>query len=162
MAAEDLIEIQAGNRPDLDTQFIRPRAKDNLDKLPIPATTWLAIKRLAELWASEPTGEVLNYVYFHTEPMMDAQRGEPINFSRVAPRAEVPFYVRPKSVATATELHAARSRFRETSGSPANLFWGAKAPLTRDRLENQPQAFTPPRYDELFARAIETLDDESE
>jgi hypothetical protein len=146
MVSDDLIELQSGDRVDLDTVFVEPRARDNFDSIPIPPATWVAVRRLAKLWAGEPTGELLNYVYFSTEPMIHARRGEPIDFSSVASRAETPLYTRPKTCATSKELRTAQAKFRD-------------ARLPR---QSPSEVFTVPTYDDVFSKAIQALDDESE
>ena len=49
-----------------------------------------AVRRIAEgvarQWGLEPLETLLEYVYFETEPMQDARRGETLDFSRSNPR----------------------------------------------------------------------------
>lgn len=144
MESGRLIAIRAGNRGDLDTQFISTEESSNLDRLPIQVNTWAAVRRIARLWANESTGEILNYVYFETEPMREARRGEKIDFSVVAPRDQSPLYRRTKSSLDKKGLHAARKRFLEVR-----------------RPRGPVQSFTPPTYDEAFSRAVLMLDEDS-
>jgi hypothetical protein len=146
MTSKGLIEVQPGNRRDLDTQFIVALGGGSLDKLSIPVLTWASIGRLARFWANEPTGEILNYVYFHTEPMRDAKGGERIDFSTVAAREGAPLYRRAESSADKKQLRSARREFREAL----------------QLRKNPSQAFTPPTYDETFCQGIEAFDDQSD
>ncbi len=43
----------------------------------------LTFRRIVDEWADRRLGEMLDYVYFHTEPMMDAQRGAPLDFQTI-------------------------------------------------------------------------------
>jgi hypothetical protein len=40
-------------------------------------------------WGLSPLNELLDYVYFETEPMMDIQRGDPLDFKKISPREEL-------------------------------------------------------------------------
>jgi hypothetical protein len=144
MARANRITIRPGSRPDLETQFIQASSPVSFDSVVgPPAVTWLALRRAVETWASEPTGELLNYVYFHTEPMQGARDGDRINFSAVAPRGELRLYRRTKSSATAGDLRKARERFS----------------AFRVRVKRPETAFTPPSYDEVFFGGMASLDE---
>jgi hypothetical protein len=44
-----------------------------------PSATKMLVDRVVDRWALEPLHLLLDYVYFRTEPMQDAVRGEPLN-----------------------------------------------------------------------------------
>jgi hypothetical protein len=43
----------------------------------------MTFRHIVDQWADRRLGEMLDYVYFYTEPMETVQRGEPLDFSRV-------------------------------------------------------------------------------
>jgi len=170
MQKEGLLLIKPGSRPDLDTQFVEvpvrsypqaawlecsemPAACLEMDALMDAAiaepglsfAARMAIREAADTWACEPTGELLNYVYFHTEPMQHARRGEKLDFSAVRPRRDVPIYRRTKSSASSDLVRQSRRRLVEGS-----------------KPSEQREPFTPPKYDEQFFAAISHLQDDAE
>lgn len=146
LAEEDAIAIRQWAARGLDGFSIEPRERATLDDLGLSLSAKLAIQEAAETWAYAPTGELLNHVYFHTEPMQSAERGKPLDFRTVRPRKEMPFYNRVKSGADEKAIHKARRKLREalTSSVPEQA------------------NFTPPRYDEQFFNALSLIQDESE
>jgi hypothetical protein len=146
MEAEGVISIKPGSRADLDTQFISSREEASFEGLGLSLHAELAIKAGTKAWASAPTGEVLDYVYFHTEPMKDARRGEPLDFSSARHRDEVPRYRRRASGTSPQELRRARELFlKGPSTSPA-----------------QAATFTTPKYDDQFFASLLKLESEGD
>jgi hypothetical protein len=43
------------------------------------------VDRIIKIWASVETKDILDHVYFETEPMIDAQRGDELDFGTVQP-----------------------------------------------------------------------------
>jgi hypothetical protein len=77
---DEKIVFRPGTNPDLDTVFL-----DSTERVPLETALPnvrldLKAKRIIEAWANRPTGEILDYVYFHTSPMRDAKRGMPLDF----------------------------------------------------------------------------------
>jgi len=122
---------------------------DPTEKLPL-ATVFpnvvqeLTAKRIIETWAPRPTVELLDYVYFHTAPMRDAVRNEPLDFSTVTREEKLPHYTGIKSQIDEKEKQRKRKellrRLNSTTKSPI-------APLD-----------PPPRYDETYWSALAKLD----
>jgi hypothetical protein len=100
------------------------------------------LKALLDTWGPSTTGEILDYVYFRTEPMEHGIRNEDLDFSRVLPNLPET-YKRSASTKTAGEL----SRLRRELGQR----------ITATRLTSTFQ-FTEPRYDDEFQAAMEKLD----
>jgi hypothetical protein len=72
----------------LYTRAWRPSEADNW-----PTGTKIRIDRIVDHWADEPLELLLDFVYFETEPMRSASRGEILDFSKItppAPRTPVP------------------------------------------------------------------------
>jgi hypothetical protein len=144
LAAENVIALKPGTRVDFDTVFIEPQVEAVLDKVELPLPTYLAIKNSVAVWATEPTSLLLDYVYFHTEPMQTAQKGKPIDFSTVVPRDQIQPYKRANSLA------------------PGGVLKGLRRKLLEAQAKNKPtpHSFTPPKYDEAFWAGIQALSDE--
>ncbi len=122
---------------------------DPTEKLPL-ATVFpnvvqeLTAKRIIETWASRPTVELLDYVYFHTAPMRDAVRNEPLDFSTVTREEKLPHYTGIKSQLDEKEKQRKRKELlrRLHSATKSSI-----APLD-----------PPPRYDETYWSALAKLD----
>jgi hypothetical protein len=89
------------------------------------------------------TGEILDYVYFQTAPMDVGIRNTPLDFSVI--HAEQPTtYKRSSSGKTQAEIQKLRTKFED-------------AHAQRKAGQNQPFAFTPPKYDEEYLDAMAKL-----
>ena len=97
---------------------------------------------LLDTWGACTTGEILDHVYFHTEPMEHGIRNKLLDFTKIS--ANLPeFYKRPPSGKKASEINELRKKFLEqvTSKIPPSDF-----------------EFTAPKYDAEFFAAMEKLD----
>ena len=84
-----------------------------------------AVRRIADnvakQWGMENLDTILEYVYFETEPMLDAERGEILDFSKIQ-MEEFPTRREPRlsfSDEFISDLRARWDRRRETPASPA-------------------------------------------
>lgn len=139
------ITVRPGTRPDLDTVFI-----DAADRVPLneafPAVkAELRARRIIEAWADRPTGEILDYVYFHTAPMARAERGNVLNLDSVFSEEPRPDYVRNEAKPEGKVSEKRKNELRD-----------ALSAASRRRRANVLDP--PPRYDEPFWKAVETLD----
>lgn len=104
-----------------------------------------ALKRVLNAWVERPVGEVLDHVYFRTEPMENAVRNTPLDFSLI-PAEQPTKYARsssntsPKDVAKMRQALAERQRQLKTQQSLS-------------------PPFTPPRYDSEFFQAMSKLEE---
>lgn len=103
------------------------------------------LRRVLRRWATSGTNEILDYAYFHTEPMQNAIRNEPLDFSLIPETLPI-VYKRTGSGVNAKELAKKRQIFQQKY-----------AEMTANR---EAFVFPPPRYDEEFARAIATMETE--
>lgn len=103
------------------------------------------IRQIVENWAERPLGELLDYVYFGTEPMEGAEKGERLSFETV-PREAPELYKRASSGASQGELAGIRRRLKDagTSGPQAvAVFHGAprdEVYLAALEVMNSPEA----------------------
>ncbi|MDA2914676.1 Panacea domain-containing protein, partial [Acidobacteriia bacterium AH_259_A11_L15] len=109
-----IIQITTGTRDDLDTKFVdAERVPASLDALGWPFDLQVTVRRIIETWADRPTGEILDYVYFHTEPMQGAERGQKLDFTKVEQGDRTEFYSRTPSFKNEEELSKARKELRK-------------------------------------------------
>jgi hypothetical protein len=132
------------SRPDYETKNFRTSEDFDLASLFETFKEEAPVKRVLERWAESSTGEILDYVYFHTEPMEHGIRSEALDFTTISEQPALN-YVRQASGKTPQDIKAARKKLLEQlsrrSGQAAKAF-----------------AFTSPRYDEEFLEALERLD----
>lgn len=104
----------------------------------------ILLEDLVRTWAKVPTEEILNHIYFRTEPMDEAVRYEKLDFTKVAttvPRK----YRRTKSGLSKEQLNAIRSKVAEGLAK------------VRERERSLPR-FEPPDYGESFLDDMEELE----
>ncbi len=102
------------------------------------------VEHVLNRWIKVPTPELLNYVYFHTEPMLEAHRGGYLNFDTIQPDLMKKFELQ-RSGLSRKDIQRAKKKFKE-------------------KVEKQLQPkehfhFTAPKYDEQFQEAMAKLDE---
>jgi hypothetical protein len=129
-------------KSDFDTKFLGSSDQIDLRKPFDNYHDEAILKSILDAWGPSTTGEILDYVYFRTEPMEHGIRNEKLDFSRVL--QQLPgIYKRSASKKTSAEVKALRTEFRKKMASQPSL------PAFQ---------FTEPRYDDEFRAAIEKLD----
>lgn len=129
-------------RPDFDARFLRSDEPLNMKRVFGDFKDEAILIAVLKTWGESSTGEILDYVYFRTEPMEYGVRNEPLDFSRILQHLPEP-YKRPTSGKTDGEIKKMRREFSER--------------ITK-RLQSTDFQFTAPRYDEEFQDAMEKLD----
>jgi hypothetical protein len=107
----------------------------------------LSAKRIIEAWADKPTVQLLDYVYFHTAPMKDAQRGDTLDFATVSGEQKLPHYFGVKRGTDAKEIAKKKRLFSEKMSR-----------LTKPKILPLDPA---PPYDEKYWASIDNLENES-
>ena len=141
VASGALIE-QAATRPEYETKFYHVAEPRELGKLFKSATDEFVLRGVLRTWAESSTGEILDYVYFRTEPMERGVRNERLDFSSI-PEPPTERYARPSSGTPRKEIAKLRAKFQSQS---------------RETARPVPFAYTPPRYDDEFAKGIAKLE----
>ncbi len=141
VAQEELIE-SASTKPEYDTKFYRTPHPHNLDNIFQSLKDWAALKSVLNTWGECSTGEILNHVYFRTEPMEHGIRNEALDFSTVQEEPHTK-YSRSSSGKSAKEIDTLRKQFREKVAA---------------RVSTVGLNLTPPRYDAEFFEALSKLD----
>jgi len=152
-ARSGAIRVRPGTKPDIEAEFVETEERVDLADLIDDVVLGLEARRIVDTWADRRLGEMLDYVYFRTEPMESAERGQPLDFSMVerGPTSP-PEWQPPKGDRAAVE----RLRRRLAARRPleARLYHNA---IPR---EVHPPPPTPPRYDAEYYDALRILDEE--
>lgn len=102
------------------------------------------LRGVLKVWGLRSTGEILDYVYFQTAPMEAGIRNAPLDFSLIQPERPTA-YSRSSSGKTKAEIQKLRAKFEAQQAQ-------------RRVSQNQPFAFTRPKYDEEYLNAIVKLE----
>lgn len=94
-------------------------------------------------WGTSTTGEILNYVYFQTEPMEAGIRNQPLDFSLI-PTERPAVYARSSSGTSPAVIRKLRAKFERQQAE-------------KKAKEQRPFTFTPPKYDEEYFEAMGKL-----
>ena len=102
------------------------------------------VNRVIGDWGETELNPLLNHVYFYTEPMKDAARGETLDFSKIQRR---PRRARAAAGAGMPEdrMNEYRKRFREAKAARAEL----RRPLD-----------PPPRFDRVYREALARMNED--
>ena len=101
------------------------------------------VNRIIGDWGETELNPLLDYVYFDTEPMKDAARGETLDFSKI-PR-------RPRRPRAATGVGVSEDRLNEYR----KRFQAAKAARAKTRRPLDP----PPRFDRVYQEALARMNE---
>jgi hypothetical protein len=131
---------QPATKPDYDTKFYHVEEQRDVGKLFTSANDEFLVKGILKTWSQSPTGEILDFVYFHTEPMEHGIRSQPLDFNSIS-EAPAERYVRATSGLSSKRISELRRNFRKQ----------------REKLERPAFHFTQPRYDEEFEKGMSKL-----
>ena len=139
---ETLLE-RASTKQEYDAKFFHAAEPRDTSGLFSTFADESLLRSVLNTWSEASTGEILDYVYFHTEPMEHGIRNEALDFSTVS-QDKPEKYIRPQSSSSEKEIRKSRRAFQEKLG----------------QQDAQPAKFefTPPRYDEEFAKALEKIE----
>jgi hypothetical protein len=102
------------------------------------------LRGMLKTWGTRSTGEILDYAYFQTAPMEAGIRNSLLDFSVIQPEGPTA-YSRSSSGKTKAEIQKLRTKFEAGQAQ-------------RKTAQNQPFAFTPPKYDEEYFDAMAKLE----
>jgi hypothetical protein len=138
------IEVTLSRRADLDAEFVNARGHIDLADLTEDVTLGLEFRHIVDQWADRRLGEMLDYVYFYTEPMEEARRGELLDFSRIQ-RGEPELRLPERAM---VDRRAVARLKLEIDRRKADL---------RRRPEEH---FTPPKYDDVYMAARRAMEED--
>lgn len=139
---ETLLE-RASTKPEYDTKFFNVAEARDTSGLFSTFADEAVLRSLLNTWSDASTGEILDYVYFHTEPMERGIRNELLDFSTVS-QEKPEKYLRPSSTSPEKEIRKRRKAFQDKLG--------------RQNAQSAKFEFTQPRYDVEFEKAIQKIE----
>jgi hypothetical protein len=139
------VRIRPGTRPELETEFVDTQERVGLGDVIADVVLEIEARHIVDAWADRRLGEMLDYVYFQTEPMDGAERGQFLDFTKVE-RQERP----PPAWEPARGDRGATERVRRRI-----------VEAVQGQRRVSPPAATPPRYDREYFDALQTLDEEA-
>ena len=142
--AHEALVASPSSRPEYDTKFYRTPAPCDIQGILESFKDEAALKIILDTWGESSTGELLDHVYFRTEPMEHGVRNQPLDFTTI-PEDSPTAYRRRPSGKTKAEIDAARRKLHANHGTSAHS------------TRIQPP-LTPPRYDDEFFQALSKLD----
>jgi len=140
--------LRTGSSPELDTQFIS--VSDGVEKYFVfdELEDQLKAREITDRWADESLSQMLNYVYFHTEPMDGAKRHQRLDFSKIRKLEPIPKFKLTKGNLTKNEMEAIRRKIQKG--------------ISSIRPDQQSIEFTPPNYDQVYSEGMRVLEEESD
>ncbi len=142
------IRVNYSQSAEFETEFVNPAETVALEQAIENIRVELAVREQVDRWADEKLGDMLNYVYLHTEPMENAVRRERLDFSKIE-RGGNP---QPATLPRANDNPSAIARMRKTI-----------AEKTRVSQSPPPSMhFTPPRYDEVYDEAMRIMEEKDD
>lgn len=105
--------VKEGTRPDLDTQFISTSEEIGFDSIFEDVADELNARRIVDRWADEALSPMLNYVYFYTEPMEEAERHQPLDFTKIDQLEPIPRFELTRGNLTAKERERIREKIKK-------------------------------------------------
>ena len=141
------IRVNYSQSAEFETEFVNPVEIVELEQAIENIRVELAVREQVDRWADEKLGDMLNYVYLHTEPMENAVRRERLDFSKIE-RGSNP---QPATLPRANSKPSAIARMRKT--------------IAEARASQSPPPsmhFTPPRYDEVYDEAMRIMEEKDD
>jgi hypothetical protein len=144
LIANGVLSEHRSNSSEYDTSFYRPTEQRDIRHMMCTAMDEYVLVGILKRWGTCTTGEILNYVYFQTEPMESGIRNQPLDFSVIATERPA-VYSRSLSGRSAADIRKLRAQFEREQAEKKTK---ARRPFT----------FTPPKYDDEYFEAMAKLD----
>jgi hypothetical protein len=143
LISHGILSEQRSNSSEYDTAFYRPGQRVESRSAVATAKDESILLEILKRWGTRTTGEVLNYVYFQTEPMEAGIRNQPLDFSLIPPERPA-VYSRSSSGKSPADIRKLRAQFERRQAE-------------KKAAEQRPFAFTRPKYDEEYFEAMAKL-----
>jgi len=130
-------------KPDYDTKFYKAREFVDIFGLLDNHSDEGLLRTVLNAWGNKTTAEILEYVYFETEPMLSGQRYQPLDFSLVSPEVPVKYSIRP-SEKTPEQIRKLKAEFKNRRAATPK--------------EDERKLTTQPKYDQAFFDLLADLE----
>jgi hypothetical protein len=144
LTAEHAIEADKWASSDLEGVSLRIAQPASLGELIKSTTALLRVQRYIDIWADRSVPSLLDYVYFETEPMSGADKGDKLDFAKIHKDPPL-MYRRKPSGEEQGKITALRRKF------------SARRTALDDQREKAQKQFTEGPHDQIFIDAIATL-----
>lgn len=146
---EDVFSGKVGNRPVSGYRYRRAGDWQEIHRAfnsRYDASVKRCVDNVVEQWGLDSLPKILDYVYFETEPMQDAKRGEYLDFSKIQIEPPIP----PKTVKLKfSDEHISEMRRRMREDREA-----------REKKKSEARKPTEPIYDEVYFEACRIMAEE--
>ena len=143
LLAHGILSERRSKSSDYDTAFYKPAERVETRRAFVSVKDESILLDVLKRWGTRTTGEILNYVYFYTEPMEAAIRNQPLDFSLIPPERPA-VYSRSSSGKSPAGIRKLRAKFERQQAE-------------KKAKEQRPFPFTPPKYDEEYFEAMAKL-----
>jgi hypothetical protein len=145
LIVQDLLIKRPSTNPDyIDAEFFRTSGYFDIEGIFSSYKDEFALKNILRTWGDKATAEILDYIYFHTEPIKYGERGKPLDFNTIEEHRPAE-YKRASSGVSKEKIKALREEFE------------TRLQTTQDPVNSKHSNFTPPKYDQEFFEAMEKL-----
>jgi hypothetical protein len=110
LEAEGAISKQAFTAAGAEGERLSVQDEIDLSKVIVPAGEYFRTKHLIDTWLERATAQLLDFVYFETEPMIAAEKLKPLDFSKISKEPPL-LYRRSRGATSPREKHLLRSKF---------------------------------------------------
>ncbi len=143
LVAHGILLEQRSSSSEYDTAFYKPGERVETRRAVTTVKDESILLEVLKRWGALTTGEILNYVYFQTEPMEAGIRNQPLDFSLISTERPA-VYSRSSSCKSPAGIRKLRAQFERRQAEK--------------KAEGQrPFTFTPPKYDEEYFEAMAKL-----
>jgi hypothetical protein len=149
LQSEAVIDVRDWTDTSLEGKEIRIADPLDLGKVISDTDEYFRTKRMIDTFSALSTPELLDYVYFSTEPMDGAQKLQPLDFGKVS-REGPRLYRRTASGTSRQKVEGIKARFRSVR---EEIEKGSHEAIAR---------FWTPTFDEHYIKALEVLNREGE
>jgi hypothetical protein len=143
LLAHGILFEQRSKSSEYDTAFYKSAERVETRHAFVNVKDESILLEVLKRWGTRTTGEILNYVYFQTEPMVAGIRNEPLDFSLI-PTQRPAVYSRSSSGKSPADIRKLRTTFDRQQAE-------------KKAKEQRPFTLTPPRYDEEYFEAMGKL-----
>lgn len=141
--SEGSIGLEKWSTGTVEGERISARTQVPLDRVGLSTEAYFRTQRQIDTWADSGIPKLLDYVYFQTEPMQNAEKMKPLDFTKIS--KEPPTLYRRLSSGTAPgEIRRLRRRFLEP----------------RSQGIGEPFSYQSAPYDEAFLDAMSIFEQE--
>jgi hypothetical protein len=141
--SEGSIKLEKWSTGPIEGERVSARTRVPLDSLGLSTNAFFRAQHLIDTWADSGIPKLLDYVYFKTEPMQDAEKMKLLDFKKVSKEPPT-LYKRLTSGTPPGEIQRLRRRFSEV----------------RNDINDEHPAFQSAPYDEVFVDAMSIFEHE--